>query len=123
MARLPALPVVARRGTSPNEPEPGWWLVRWRRNSAEVPAAIWRIEHEPGNPNNLLSTGPIFVAAIAGEEVDPLTVWAGLRKRPISESEYRYRVADQAWLRCARPDDPKSNPRQPIDLTTMKAPF
>jgi hypothetical protein len=122
MARLPALPVVPRRGTSPNEPECGWWLVKWRRNSAEVPAAIWRIEHEPGEPDNILDTGPIFVAAIAGEDVDPLSVWT-MRKRPISEAEYRYRVADQAWLRRARPTDPKVAHRQPVDLKRMPSPW
>jgi hypothetical protein len=122
MPRKPALPVVARRGTSPNEPECGWWLVRWRRNSAEVPAAIWRIEHEPGSPENILDTGPVFVAAIAGEDVDPLVVWT-MRKRPIGEAEYRYRVADQAWLRRAQPDDPKVAHRQPVNLKTMRSPF
>jgi hypothetical protein len=96
--------------------------VKWRRNSAEVPAAIWRCEHEPGDPENILDTGPVFVAAIAGEDVDPLTVWT-MRKRPITEAEYRFRLADQAWLRRARPDDPKSNPRQSVDLKTMRAPF
>jgi hypothetical protein len=97
--------------------------VKWRRNSAEVPAAIWRIEHEPGDPENVLDTGPIWVAAIAGEDVDPLTVWAGLRKRPITEAEYRYRLADQAWLRVARPTDPKVAHRQPVNLKTMRSPF
>lgn len=121
MPRKPALPVVPRPGASPNEPQPGWWLVKWRRFTAEVPAAIWASPYEPGT-DNLLDTGPIFVAAIAGEDADPLTVWT-MRKRPIGEAEYRYRAADQAWLRLARPTDPKVAHRQPVNLRTMRAPF
>jgi hypothetical protein len=98
-------------------------MVRWRRFTAEVPARIWSSPYEPGTNDNILSTGPILMAEIAGELVDPLTVWAGLRKRPIDESEYRYRVADQAWLAQAQPDDPKVAHRKPVDLSRMKAPF
>jgi alkanesulfonate monooxygenase SsuD/methylene tetrahydromethanopterin reductase-like flavin-dependent oxidoreductase (luciferase family) len=97
-------------------------MVRWRRHTAEVPAAIWRCPHEPGDPGNVLDTGPIWAAEIAGESADPVMVWT-MRKRPITPEEYRYRVADQAWLRRARPDDPKVAPRRPVDLSTMKAPF
>ena len=124
MPRKRALPgwMASRPGASPNHPHCGWWLVRRGRYTAEVPAAIWRIEHEPGNPGNILDTGPILLAAIAGEDADPLTIWM-MRKRPISEAEYRYRVADQAWLQRARPDDPKVSPRRAVDLSTMKAPF
>jgi hypothetical protein len=96
-------------------------MVRWRRHTAEVPAAIWSSPYEPGT-DNLLSTGPILAAAIAGEPVDPVTVWT-MRKRPVDEAEYKFRVADQAWLRQAQPDDPKVNPRQPVDLKTMAPPF
>ena len=119
--RLPALPVVECRGVSPNEPECGWWLVKYGRYTAEVPAAIWSSPYEP-DTDNLLDTGPILVAQIAGQDVDPVLVWT-MRKRPITEAEYKFRVADQAWLKQARPDDPKSNPRQRVDLKTMAAPF
>ncbi|HSR77594.1 MAG TPA: hypothetical protein VLN57_13495 [Xanthobacteraceae bacterium] len=63
------------------------------------------------------------MAEIGGENVDPLTVWAGLRKRPISKAEFDFRLADQAWLQRARPEDPKVSPRRPVDLATMAPPF
>jgi hypothetical protein len=106
---------------SPNEPQCGWWLVKYRRYTAEVPARIWWCPHEPGNPGNLLEV-PILAAEIAGEPVDPLVVWQ-MRKRPIDESEFLFRLADQDWLKLARPTDPKSNPRQPVDLAAMPPPF
>jgi hypothetical protein len=96
-------------------------MVRWRRFTAEVPARIWWCPHEPGNAENILEV-PIMAAMIAGDDVDPTTVWT-MRKRPIDAAEYAFRVADQAWLRQADPSDPKVNPRQPVDLSTMKAPF
>jgi hypothetical protein len=108
-------------GVSPNEPRPGFWLVKHRRHTAEVPARIWWCPHEPGNPDNILEV-PILAAEIAGEAVDPTTVWT-MRKRPITPEEYRFRVAEGAWLKLAQPDDPKANPRQPVDLATMKARF
>jgi hypothetical protein len=122
MPRKPALPSPwALPGVSPNEPQCGFWMVRYRRFTAEVPARIWWCPHEPGNPGNLLEV-PVLAAEIAAESVDPTTVWT-MKKRPIDEAEYRYRVADAAWLKVAQPDDPKVNPRRPVDLTTMKAPF
>jgi hypothetical protein len=122
MSRRPALPSPwALPGVSPNEPQCGWWLVKYRRYTAEVPAAIWWCPHEPGNPDNILEV-PVLAAEIAAEPVDPLSVWT-MRKRPIGEAEYRYRVADQAWLRRARPDDPKVAHRQPVNLKTMRSPF
>jgi hypothetical protein len=122
MPRKPALPSPwSLPGTSPNEPRCGTWMVRWRRSTAEVPARIWWCPHEPGNADNLLEV-PILAAEIAGEAVDPTTVWT-MRKRPIDEAEYKFRVADQAWLKTAQPDDPKVNPRQKVDLSTMRPPY
>jgi hypothetical protein len=96
-------------------------MVRWRRSTAEVPARIWWCPHEPGNPDNILEV-PILAAEIAAEPVDPVTVWQ-MRKRPIDEAEYKFRIADQAWLRLARPDDPKVSPRARVDLKSMAPPF
>jgi hypothetical protein len=96
-------------------------MVQYRRYTAEVPARIWWCPHEPGNVENILEL-PVLAAEIAGQPADPVHVWQ-MRKRPIDEAEYKFRVADQVWLRLARPDDPKSNPRAKVDLKTMRAPF
>jgi hypothetical protein len=96
-------------------------MVKYRRFTAEVPARIWWSAHEPGNPDNILEV-PILAAEIAAENVDPITMWQ-MRKRPIDEAEYKFRAADQAWLKTAQSDDPKVNPRQPVDLKTMAPPF
>jgi hypothetical protein len=96
-------------------------MVRYRRYTAEVPARIWWCPHEPGNPDNLLEV-PVLAAEIAGQPADPTTVWT-MRKRPIDEAEYKFRVAEGVWLKLAQPDDPKSNPRQTVDLKGMPSPW
>jgi hypothetical protein len=105
-----------------NDPQPGHWMVRLVRDGPEVPAKIERIDHEPGNPANKLDTGPVMFALIAGEPVDPLAIWHS-RGRPIDAVEYAYQLADYLWCRDHAPDEPKANPRAPIDPLSGKLPF
>lgn len=100
---------------------PGYWMARFAKRSALIPAMIAECPHEPGNPENILDTGPILIAEIGGDEADPLDVYAAYEKRPISESEYCYRVADRAWAQQYAPSDPAAAPaRRRIDLTKIQ---
>lgn len=107
-----------------NQPKPGFWLMKLRKGAPEVPAAIMWVHttHEPGNPDNLMERSPFLAAFIAGEPVSLNRVWES-RGRPISETEYRYLLADLEWVRQYAPTDPKANPRQKVDLSTMAPPF
>jgi len=105
-----------------NDPQPGHWMVRLVRGGPYVPAKIERINHEPGNPANKLDTGPVLLALIGGEPVDPLEIWHR-RGRAIGAAEYAYQLEDYLWCRAHAPDEPKANPRTPIDPLTGKLPF
>jgi hypothetical protein len=94
-------------------------MVRLTRYGPEIPASITRIDHEPGDPDNKLDTGPIFVANIGLKEVDPLRVWWMARRRRISEAEHRYQMARLAWMRDYDPFRPEMVPTEPVDLASL----
>ena len=102
-------------------PRPGHWLIRLTKGGAEVPARIASARCEPGT-DNLLSTGPILVAEIAGAPADPLDVWLK-PGRAILPAEYAFRMAEAAWLREHAPADPKARPREKADIAAMEPPF
>jgi hypothetical protein len=85
-----------------------------------LPASITRIDHEPGNPENLLDTGPIMIANIGYREADPLAVWVGRRERPLTKEEYRLRMAQLAWDRDFDPNSPAVQPRKRVDVRELK---
>jgi hypothetical protein len=110
-----------------NRPAPGYWLLRLpagvvgkvRRKGPAVPAAIISIDHEPGDPDNKLDTGPIFVGYIGLREVDPLDVWHYQSEDRISAEDYELRVAQMQWDRDYAADRPELAPHQPIDFTKL----
>ncbi len=95
-------------------------MVRLRRFAPEMPASIAWCDHEPGNTDNLLSTGPILVANIGYEEVDPERLW-NMVKRPIRYDDYKYFMARADWVRQYAPDEPEAAPRRAVDLTKLPA--
>lgn len=103
------------------EPEPGFWMVRFGPNKPEVPAKIWAVDHEPGNPENKMDRGgkTYFDAELAGERVDPHLVMRARERRPISEPEYRFQVADCAWAREHQPEDPRLWPTRRADVSKL----
>ncbi len=104
-------------------PEPGFWLVRLKRDSAWCPAAIMRLQTacEPSNTENHMERSPFLAAFISGEPVDLEEVWHR-RGRLISENAY--------WLACQEIDrarsqniyDPRAYPRRPIKMGAMPLP-
>ena len=104
------------RGTI-DRPEPGFWAIRLTRGGVEVGARIWwhQTRFEPGVHSNLMERSPILSAEIDGKPVTPYDVRIQ-RGREISEEVYLYLVADRAWARKHRPEDPAANPRKPVDL-------
>ena len=102
------------------DPQPGFWLVRLAKGGPQAPAAIVRVHTtaEPGNPSNAMERSPFLAAFIAGEPVDLDAVWL-LRGEPITEAEYRFRVADIEHAKAWRPDDPRGKPREAVDWQTV----
>ncbi len=120
MSRRPALkparlPVSVEEYRVLSQPKPGFWMIRLRSRSPEMPAAIEECHHEPGNSENKLDTGPILVANIGYEERDPLDVWHR-RGREIGEADYKFQMARLAWVRTHAPDEPEAAPSKAVDL-------
>jgi hypothetical protein len=95
-----------------------------------VPARIYWRDHEPGLGMewNKLDRWPLPVLAgeILGEDVDPVLVWTGRDRRPLSaptghtlDSWYRYKVADAIWAADHAPEEPIAHPRRPARLTSL----
>jgi hypothetical protein len=112
----------ARR--SLNDPQPGYWLMRMVKGGPRVPATICIVHttREPGEESNLMDRSPFIAAFIAGDPVSIDDVWHR-RGEPITESEYRFRVADLEYARRYAPDEPQAAPRKKIDLMQAKLPF
>jgi hypothetical protein len=109
-AKRDAEPDLAARHTL----REGRWLVRRGPGFPEVPARIWRIAHEPGEPSNTLDRWPPFIwmAEMSGEPCDPFDIVLCREMRGIGEDHYNYLVADIKWARKWEPGDPRLKPRQ-----------
>jgi hypothetical protein len=107
-------------------PQPGCWLIRLTKGGPRVAARIWRVETvvDPDFPENGMvgTRSPFLAAEINGEIVDIDKVWL-VRGEPISEQEYRWRVADAAWAATHAPDEAIANPRKKIDWLQARIPF
>lgn len=110
-----------------NRPEPGFWLVRLAgARSPVTPAAIAlrAVEHEPGAPDNVMTgtRSPTLVGFLAGRECHPDDVWIR-DAEPITEAEYRFRLADLEWCRSHAPAEPIATPYQRTDWNSAPPPF
>lgn len=103
------------------EPEPGFYMIRFGPNRPEVPARIWLTDCEPGTDNKMdRGTGRTwFDAELSGERADPHLVMRARERRPISEDEYKFQVADIAWARKWEPNDPRLRPTKRSRIEDM----
>jgi hypothetical protein len=99
----------------------GLFVGKLRRRGPDIPASIEQIDHEPGEPDNKLDTGPIFIATIGLDAADPLDVMAMRRRRAIDQAEYDYRMARLAWARDYAPHEPEARPDRAVDLRRIPA--
>lgn len=106
-----------------DQPECGHWMLRLVKNGPLVPAAIMRV-HTTRHPetDEPMERSPFLAAFIAGRPAAIDDVWL-YRGQPITEAEYRFRVADLEWAVEHAPHEPIANPRRPVDLATMAPPF
>lgn len=117
--RLPALHRPETRPIYADQPEVGFYMVKFARKAVEVPARIYIADHEPGEPDNKRDRWPleIILGEICGKPADAFDVWLWHRRR-LTEAEFHYQLADFLHAQEWRPGDPKANPRQPIDLAS-----
>ena len=103
---------------------PGFWLARRAPGLPQVPAMIaGPLDHEPGDPSNLLDRSPLclpYVAAISGRECDPYEVSLCRELIPITEAEYRYREAVCRWARKWDLAEPQLAYRSRADLAKLQ---
>lgn len=100
-----------------DQPQEGRWLVRLGRNRPLIPAAIMRVQttSEPGESSNLMERSPFLAAFIGGEPVALYEVWEG-KGTPITDDEYRFRVAEMAWAKRYAPSEPIARPKEAVSL-------
>lgn len=102
-------------------PECGYWLIKYGPKTPRVPASIVWLETtvEPGVPgNDMRGTRSRHLAAFIGGDPVPIDdVWLR-RGIPITEEEYRFRLADLAWAKQHAPEEAIAQPRKRIDLAT-----
>jgi len=79
------------------KPEPGYWMVKLPDKTL-VPAMIGyeRTTHEPGDPDNVMERPAHMVAYIAGDPVDPQTLWE-TRGTAIDADEYQRALNELLW--------------------------
>lgn len=113
----------SKRDYAHDNPEiirPGYWLAKMGKGCPDIPCAVWRCDHEPGNEENKLEV-PIFVAAVAGKEVDPLDVMVLRERRAITPQAYATRTNEFQWVdNWGGADDPLKRPARRPDLMKLK---
>jgi 5'-3' exonuclease len=104
----------------PDMPQCGFYRRKLVKGGPFVPARIWR---EPEVDLQGKPTGQdLLRCEVGGKPRDPFAEWVRLSMMPIKKSEYAFEQADAAHAKVFRPDDPKANPRIPIDITKLPAP-
>lgn len=106
---------------SEDAPQCGYFLAKVARFALLVPAKIFVLS-VIGDDGELLEPERV-VCEIGGERYPEVeTAWLRLCTRPISASEYQYRMALRDWAQAAAPNQPQA-PRQDgkaVDWMTVK---
>lgn len=104
------------------EPMCGYYRRRMVRGGVWVPAAIW-IEQEIDADTGELLSDEILRCAVGGREEDPDEQWTYIAGQPIPYAEYEYLMANLKWSEAYAPESPFAQPRQKVDLGSMKPIF
>lgn len=94
-------------------PQCGFYKRRIVKGGPFVPARIWRTQVADGRD--------VLRCEIGGAARDPFEQWPALVLNPITVELYAYMMADMKHAKDYRPNDPKSRPRQRIDVTKHPA--
>lgn len=105
-------PIVTKTGA----PAPGTYCLRLVKGGPAVAARIWVEEERDPETGELLSDQRLF-CEIDGIGVTECTTEdpKGWPYWPITPDQHAFMVADAAHCRVYEPENPKANPRRPID--------
>ena len=105
--------------------KPGHWLVRLVPGGPSMPARVYYVRTEPGDPSPLLDDlieRPIETwAEIGGRACSPEEVWAR-QGTPITARQYEAAMSEIETARFAGRYDPRLYPREPIDAAALPPP-
>jgi hypothetical protein len=112
-------------------PLPGFYVLRPGRNEPLVPASIYRlcpmVIPQPGTVDGAhpddwcrpLDRSPVLQAQINGKPVDIDRVWTARSLRPISATEYAFRIGPLRQWACSCAPMPEANRHRPVNLTSL----
>lgn len=104
-----------------DEPQAGWFKRRLVKGGPFVPARIW-LEQPVDLGSGELIDDERLLCEVNGAMDDAAEQWPWLCGNPISRAEFDYLTASLAWSAQHAPDEPRANPRQPIDWLKVPAP-
>ena len=96
-----------------SKPERGYFTLCRRRGAYPLAVSIQPYGEEFS----------ALVAEVGGEVEDLFATWEKCYGNRITESEYRFMLADATHCKIHEPDAPEANPFEPIDITKMKPAF
>lgn len=105
----------------PDLPQCGFYQRKLIRGGPLVPVCLWReseIDIETAEPTGR----DVLLCEVNGIRKDPYSEWMRVVSHPITEKEYRFKVADIAHARRYRASDPLANPLKKFDLLKSPAP-
>ena len=104
-----------------DEAQCGWFKRRLVKHGPFVPARIWLDQPVDLGTDELIDDERLL-CELNGQRVDAEDQWPWLCANPISESEFNYLTASLMWSATYAPDEPRANPRQPIDWLKVPVP-
>lgn len=104
-----------------HEPHCGFFRRRLVRGGPWVPACIW-LDQNVGEDGELMAP-ETFLCVVGDATEDAEEQWTYLCANPISESEYRFLMADRLWAITYARDEPSANPGKAIDFNKIALPF
>jgi hypothetical protein len=75
------------------EPQVGFWATRMVKGGPLIPVAIWAVQ-VTGDDGELLEEERLVAKIGPYDMIDPIKVWVGSARRPISFEEYQRMIAD-----------------------------
>jgi len=105
-----------------DEPQVGYYQVKLVKNGPYVPVIVWDNVTEKDEAGDYQEDQGL-TCRINGELVNVYEQWVYFANNEITKAEYDFMCADAEHAREWRPDDPKSQPRKAIDLSTQKPIF
>ena len=103
------------------DPQCGWFKRRLVKHGPFVPARIWMFQPIDEESGELVGDEVMF-CEVNDKWADPELQWEWLCQEPITEAEFNYLTAAQAWAAEHAPDEPMANLRQPIDWMKVPTP-